>query len=212
MKMRSISWLFRNFKITLNLYKIQRFLNVLFYKYNCNFILNFRFRCRKWKKKILFCFLVATTLTYVQSYEFNIYRKIDVKSTNLYPKIETFHPPKGYQPVKGYEPVNYRPNILNYFWINELQVKHLNSLPSVCLNRICLDRPGLDESFEGHMEHWWKIPELLVGSTTGRYCSSFWHGLVPFSIEMWLLLLSFAISCSSCDIFLPCFLLVCLTR
>jgi hypothetical protein len=67
------------------------------------------------KKKILFCFLVATTLTYVQSYEFNIYRKIDVKSTNLYPKIETFHPPKGYQPVKGYEPVNYRPNILNYF-------------------------------------------------------------------------------------------------
>lgn len=33
----------------------------------------------------------------------------DYEST-LYPKVEYFHPPEGYQPVKGYEPLNYQPN------------------------------------------------------------------------------------------------------
>ena len=30
--------------------------------------------------------------------------------STLYPKVEYFHPPEGYQPVKGYEPLNYQPN------------------------------------------------------------------------------------------------------
>ena len=54
-----------------------------------------------------------------------VFNKINSKLGNYYPKIENFHPPKGYQPVKGYEPVNYRPNILNYF-LNHKKVPHQN--------------------------------------------------------------------------------------
>lgn len=70
------------------------------------------------KEIILYCCMLvaAAILSCVHSSELKIFRRVDAKTKyDLYPKIETFHPPKGYQPVRGYEPVNYRPNILNYF-------------------------------------------------------------------------------------------------
>jgi len=62
-------------------------------------------------KSILFFTILAT----IKAAEFQVLREISAKSLNLYPKIENFHPPKGYQPVTGYEPINYKPNVLNYF-------------------------------------------------------------------------------------------------
>jgi len=61
------------------------------------------------------CIVIVTLLKFIDASEFQVLRQISPKSLNLYPKIENFHPPKGYQPVIGYEPDNYKPNILNYF-------------------------------------------------------------------------------------------------
>ena len=64
---------------------------------------------------IIKCIVIVTLLQALNAAEFQVLRQISAKSLNLYPKIENFHPPKGYQPVTGYEPDNYRPNMLNYF-------------------------------------------------------------------------------------------------
>ena len=61
------------------------------------------------------CIVSAILATAINGSEFQDLSKISGESINLFPKIENFHPPKGYQPVRGYEPANYRPNILNYF-------------------------------------------------------------------------------------------------
>ena len=39
---------------------------------------------------------------------------LSINCQDMYPKVENFHPPKGYQPVRGYEPPNYKPNIDNH--------------------------------------------------------------------------------------------------
>lgn len=70
----------------------------------------------------LLIFLTFINLIQTQT---EIFGKINSKLGNYYPKIENFHPPKGYQPVKGYEPLNYKPNILNYF-LNHKKVPHRN--------------------------------------------------------------------------------------
>ena len=48
----------------------------------------------------VFCLLIRLQ-------QFALQNNVDI---SLYPKIENFHPPEGYQPVKGFEPHNYRPN------------------------------------------------------------------------------------------------------
>ena len=50
---------------------------------------------------LLFC--ISDKILYSNGYEY-------VTESTLYPKVEYFHPPEGYQPVKGYEPSNYQPN------------------------------------------------------------------------------------------------------
>ena len=51
-------------------------------------------------KFYVFCLLIKLKL-------FALQKDVDF---SLYPKIENFHPPEGYQPVKGFEPQNYKPN------------------------------------------------------------------------------------------------------
>jgi hypothetical protein len=52
---------------------------------------------------------------------------LSVRCQDMYPKIENFHPPKGYQPVRGYEPPNYKPNINNHIIFQD-KPKIVNSL------------------------------------------------------------------------------------
>jgi hypothetical protein len=52
---------------------------------------------------------------------------LSIKCQDMYPKVENFHPPKGYQPVRGYEPPNYKPNINNHIIFQD-KPKIVNSL------------------------------------------------------------------------------------
>ena len=52
-------------------------------------------------------FYIFIWLLTIQVNAFQVRNGIDI---SLFPKIENFHPPEGYQPVKGFEPQNYKPN------------------------------------------------------------------------------------------------------
>lgn len=63
---------------------------------------------------------------YQPDYEINNF--VDNNNNMLMiPRVESFHPPKGYQPVKGYEPPNYRPNIDNHIIFQD-KPKLINSI------------------------------------------------------------------------------------
>ena len=65
---------------------------------------------------------------------------LDSEEIFKYPRVENFHPPKGYLPVKGYEPLNYHPAVNN--------VLHKNGLIKVVINYdpFVITKPVFDDS------------------------------------------------------------------